>query len=249
MQSLVEIGLSNALVASVLAVLAFTVSRWRRPALAHGLWLLVLLKLVTPPLVPIYLPPLYTEPTSNESRASTDGSQAQAALGTLSLEEFAAALAILENNQADVPATAEALTPATASAPAWWESLVPVWLGGAGVWLACTCWSVIRFQRQLRSARLAPAAIQNETRQLAARLGLAKPPQVWLVPGTVSPMIWSMGAAPRLLFPTGLLDRLDGEQRAALLLHELAHVRRRDHWVRFVELLVVALYWWHPVVW
>jgi uncharacterized membrane protein len=69
------------------------------------------------------------------------------------------------------------------------------------------------------------------------------------VPGAVSPMIWAIGAAPRLLFPARLLDRLDGEQRVALLLHELAHVRQRDHWVRLVELLVVTLYWWHPVVW
>src|SRR5499425_77416 len=56
MQSLVETALSNALVASLLAVLAFVVSRWRRPALAHALWLLVLLKLVTPPLVPVAVP-------------------------------------------------------------------------------------------------------------------------------------------------------------------------------------------------
>jgi hypothetical protein len=35
----------------------------------------------------------------------------------------------------------------------------------------------------------------------------------------------------------------------AILAHELAHLRRRDHWVRRLELLVLALYWWHPAVW
>jgi hypothetical protein len=34
-----------------------------------------------------------------------------------------------------------------------------------------------------------------------------------------------------------------------LIAHELAHVRRRDHWVRPLEQLVVALYWWNPVAW
>ena len=34
-----------------------------------------------------------------------------------------------------------------------------------------------------------------------------------------------------------------------LLLHELAHLKRRDHWVRWLELVVAGLYWWHPVVW
>jgi beta-lactamase regulating signal transducer with metallopeptidase domain len=249
MQALVETGLSNALVASVLALLAFAVSRWRRPALAHGLWLLVLVKLVTPPLVPIYLPPFYSVKSSETAPASAETGQTHVTLAPVSLEELAAALEMLEVNQTAEPTQADAPTIPAPPALAWWECLLPLWLGGTGVWLACTCWSIGRFEQRLRSARRAPAAIQDETERLASRLGLAKAPEVWLVPDAVSPMIWAIGAAPRLLFPAGLLDRLDAEQRAALLLHELAHVRRRDHWVRFVELLVVALYWWHPVVW
>jgi hypothetical protein len=62
-------------------------------------------------------------------------------------------------------------------------------------------------------------------------------------------MIWPVGARSRLLVPAGLLDRLSGEERATLLVHELAHLRRRDHWVRALELVVTGLYWWHPVVW
>jgi len=51
---LVTIGLTNAALAVPLAALAFAVSRWsRRPALAHVLWVVVLLKLLTPPMVEI----------------------------------------------------------------------------------------------------------------------------------------------------------------------------------------------------
>src|SRR5437667_428240 len=136
MGTLLEIGLSNAAVASVLALLAAAGARLvRRPALAHALWLLVLLKLLTPPLV-----------------------------------------------------------------------TVPIaWPGGSA----------------------------EPIRDM--------PP--------VSPVLWTIGRTPRLLFPAGLLERLDREQREALLAHELAHWRRRDHWVRLVELAVLVLYWWHPVVW
>src|SRR5262249_57436236 len=31
--------------------------------------------------------------------------------------------------------------------------------------------------------------------------------------------------------------------------HELAHWRRRDHWVRWLELAALTLYWWCPLVW
>jgi beta-lactamase regulating signal transducer with metallopeptidase domain len=57
MQWLVEVGLSNALAASVLAMVACCVGRlWRRPAVTHALWLLVLLKLLTPPILELPLP-------------------------------------------------------------------------------------------------------------------------------------------------------------------------------------------------
>jgi hypothetical protein len=106
-----------------------------------------------------------------------------------------------------------------------------------------------RFRHLLLHARPASATLQAEAESLAQRLGLTHAPGVWLVPGVVSPMLWAVGRAPRLLVPAGLLGRLGDEQRAALLLHELAHLRRRDHWVRWLELVVMALYWWLPLIW
>src|SRR5213080_3269303 len=51
MHTLLQIGLTNAVAAALLAAGVFAVSRCcRRPALLHGLWLLVLVKLLTPPL-------------------------------------------------------------------------------------------------------------------------------------------------------------------------------------------------------
>src|SRR4051812_25219126 len=57
METLLHVGLGNALLATALALLAAAGGRvWRRPAVRHALWLLVLLKLVTPPVVSIPLP-------------------------------------------------------------------------------------------------------------------------------------------------------------------------------------------------
>src|SRR5438067_2512125 len=57
MGPLLQVGLSNCVMALALAAVAASAGRWcRRPAVAHGLWLLVLLKLVTPPLVPVPVP-------------------------------------------------------------------------------------------------------------------------------------------------------------------------------------------------
>ena len=70
MSTLLGIGLANAVMAAALALLATVVGRvWRKPALRHGLWLLVLLKLVTPPLVTLPVLPWKAEeeaPTAAE---------------------------------------------------------------------------------------------------------------------------------------------------------------------------------------
>ena len=31
--------------------------------------------------------------------------------------------------------------------------------------------------------------------------------------------------------------------------HELAHVRRRDHWIAWLELAAAVVWWWNPVLW
>ena len=91
METLLHIGLSNTLVAIGLAVLAAVVGAvTRRPALAHGLWLLVLLKLVTPPFV--HLPILPTAPLPSQPAPPTvaEGPTAVEEAIQLTPEELAA---------------------------------------------------------------------------------------------------------------------------------------------------------------
>lgn len=250
MPTLLETVVSNSLAATLLAVLAWAASRWRRPALAHGLWLLVLIKLVTPPLIPVNIAAGNWN-SKLETIQPKDEKAEHIPLEALSAEEIAMLLRLSEeaakSESLSAPAPAKPVEPV--SPEDWHRGLRPIWIGGSLLWLGFTCYSVLRFQGLLRSSRLAPDWLQNEARHLASRLGLTRCPQVWIVPGAVSPMIWSVGGAPRLLFPSGLLNRLGAHQREALFLHELAHVRRRDHWVRLLEIAVSALYWWHPLVW
>src|SRR5947207_10876194 len=51
-----------------------------------------------------------------------------------------------------------------------------------------------------------------------------------------------------MLLPIALMGQLNASQRESLLLHELIHLKRGDHWVRLLELTVAVAYWWLPVV-
>ena len=257
MDTLLQIGLSNALAATALALLA-AASRWccRRPALVHSLWLLVLLKLVTPPLrmMPILPPgeadppaPAIREPappTAGRPQAPAEPVEAGSALDRLEVP------AAEDEMPPDLPTGASQPAPAAVGRDGSWKLLlVAGWLGSAALWLLVVGVRIGRFRRLLRYARPAPEGLRRQAEQLAGRLGIRHCPGVWLVPGPVSPMLWALGGRPRLLLPAALWQRLGEDQRTTLLAHELAHYRRRDHWVRGLELLATSLYWWHPIVW
>jgi uncharacterized protein (TIGR03435 family) len=54
---------------------------------------------------------------------------------------------------------------------------------------------------------------------------------------------------PVVLVPVGALVGLPAEQVEALLLHELAHIRRYDYLVNALQSMVEALLFYHPAVW
>lgn len=54
---------------------------------------------------------------------------------------------------------------------------------------------------------------------------------------------------PVVLFPVGLINRLDPQEVEAILWHELAHVRRHDYLVNLLQTLLETVFYYHPVLW
>lgn len=123
-----------------------------------------------------------------------------------------------------------------------------VWLSGTILLFIVGIARVVRFRRVVRTGRPAPQAVQTLVESAGARLGLKRVPQIMMVDGRVSPMVWC-GVRPRLILPTPLWHQLDDMGRRAVVYHELAHIRRCDHRVALFESIIGGLYWWHPLVW
>jgi hypothetical protein len=81
--------------------------------------------------------------------------------------------------------------------------------------------------------------------ELADRLGI-HPPSVRVLDDLASPLVVGF-IRPVLLWPSQLQDRLNEDGLRAVLLHELAHLRRRDHWVRWLEMAAACVWWWNPL--
>jgi beta-lactamase regulating signal transducer with metallopeptidase domain len=246
MDLFLRVGLGNAVAATLLAVVAAAVTRLaRRPALAHGLWLLVLLKLLTPPVWQVPLPWPQCGPVPQAEGPAALPADTTTATAAPAAPDAPPALP--EPVEPTVPAAPRAAPPPAAEVGK--AAVCALWLGGALAWWAVAAVRVRGFRRLLGLAGPAAGPVQEQARRLAGQLGLGCCPPVHLVRASVSPLLWALAGRAHLLFPAALWGRLSAEQRDTLLLHELAHLRRRDHWVRRLEVVAVGLYWWLPVAW
>jgi beta-lactamase regulating signal transducer with metallopeptidase domain len=232
------------------------------------LWLFVLIKLVTPPLwqlpvslqnLPIqaggvtaleFTPEKYSPPVS-ESRAAN-----QAPLEPVDEQPFDLVPALETSETTPPPSLFDAKATILSSAAQrsalafpWKETLAYSWLAGSLLVIGLTILRLTAFIRCLRRLQPAQANMQKLVQELSQRLGLRTAPQLGIAPMRMAPLVWGWGFRPRVIIPSELWETLDQEQRTMLLMHELAHLKRGDHWVRLLEILVRGVYWWHPVVW
>ncbi len=221
---ILQIGASKLVISVVLAVgiLAFT-RRLGRPALAHGLWLLLLGILLVPPLVSVPVLPPETGSSAPVVVAGFFDAEATPSAG-------ATLLGLLREYGPG--------------------GLLWLWLLGTASVLGWTLVRALRFHRSLVGAsRIAPAHVQRMAERIAGRLGLTSVPSVHATDAQVSPMVWCFGGGVRVLLPSALLSAMDAPELGCILAHELAHVRRRDHVVRWIEWGACAAFWWNPVAW
>ncbi len=273
MTSMLSIALSNFVFASVLAVIALAVTRiWRSPHLAHALWALVLVKLLTPPLTEIPVTQSWfitgsADVTSAEMPAVIDAPEVIMGTPTITSAEVEAGrearsvptmqapvtvVADLTDSQLE-PRASNAMTaasPAVDTVQIPWPMLIAgIWCIGSAGLAATMLRRIARFRRLLSASETPPENVRAATRRLAAAVGLRRCPDLRVVHAAVPPLVWSLGLRPRIVVPVQLLEELNERQRDSVIAHELAHIRRRDDLVRWLEFVVLVAWWWNPVAW
>ena len=149
---------------------------------------------------------------------------------------------------ATLPASVRATVPSVQPAQflAW---VVMVWLAGAAAfWMRLAGGWVVAARMRSMLVRRAPPEWQETLRELGARIGLSRPVRL-LVSALVQVPAVVGWLRPVVLVPVGALGGLPAEHLEALLLHELAHIRRHDYLVNMLQSVAEALLFYHPAVW
>lgn len=149
-------------------------------------------------------------------------------------------------NLSSASGAADGWTPSLAAVAPW---LGPFWITGVGLfclWYLASLVSVEKMRR--RGVCCAAERWQNELARLSAQLRVSRP--VVLLESCLADVPVVLGHfRPLILLPVGLLAGLPPAQMEAVLLHELAHIRRHDYLMNLLQRLAEGILFYHPAVW
>lgn len=120
-------------------------------------------------------------------------------------------------------------------------ALGTIWMTGALSMLMRLIWRIRRERREARAPGLVsdPGVMTHFMEN-----GIV----VSFDEGHASPAVRGV-FSPRILLPTDLDRLLNARELHAVLIHELAHARRRDNLIRLLYEAALCVLWFHPLVW
>ncbi|MEW5981384.1 MAG: M56 family metallopeptidase [Acidobacteriota bacterium] len=132
--------------------------------------------------------------------------------------------------------------------PAWvLPAVLFVWAAGSAWHAVRMCWQVRRIRGLKRSCVVMSGGdLRANTRLWAAAREGRRARFCWC-DGIQGPATLGFGR-PAIAVPRLQAERLEGSDLEQVLLHELAHVRRRDDWTVLAEQVLAGLMWINPAV-
>jgi beta-lactamase regulating signal transducer with metallopeptidase domain/HEAT repeat protein len=241
----------------LVAALGITVAMQRTSAGArHLVWLVAVTALLLIPAVTAWAPlPLRILPVSPTTWSvvetpSTRGTPVAAALPAAPSDPAVTEVPVVANVPAvhrDAPSAAARAWTAVKGMSAL-ELLFGVWAVVMFAVIASLAWAGLAVRRIVREASpLVSHAWLAPLWEVSDRLGLEEAPRLLRSDEAKMPFACGM-FHPTIVLPAEC-ESWSTERRQAVLLHELAHVRRHDLVGHTLARLVCAVYWFHPLAW
>lgn len=135
---------------------------------------------------------------------------------------------------------------------AWLNTMLPIASLAYLVLLALPVFYFIRNYRYVQAIRqyeLAKIDVEWKmfVKNLATRMGIKKPVHIWLSGIVTSPVTIGF-IKPIILLPIAAINQLSTQQLEAVLLHELAHIRRYDYLINMVIRFIQTVLYFNPFV-
>ncbi len=220
------------------------------PATRHTLWFVVLLKVLLP--LPIVWPWGVPMPTEMLAKPISVPAVPRSTAPPIEIprmpQEFV--VAIDEAAAHAAPVQTKATESLISSVWRWFDAtraVVLLWFVASAAIIGGQLYNHARFRRRMRLGNAPPEWLVHGVTEIGQKLGM-EAPEVSVVDGAPSPCVYGL-LKTKLIIPEALLEAVPCERWACILTHEFAHLKRRDHWVRWFELVTGGIWFWNPVYW
>jgi beta-lactamase regulating signal transducer with metallopeptidase domain/Leucine-rich repeat (LRR) protein len=219
-----------ALLAGMMGLISLAL-RNRSAHLRYLLWLIVLAKCLVPPFLTVPVAVLPERPVGSFD-----------AVVDVPEDRFTPEPAAFVRDHPKPPVSAPAMP-----APRGWIALA--WVAGALIFLLWVGGRAVRYTAWLRDRRKPlPLDLQKSVQGLSLGFQFRKWPRIWLVEDISQPFVWGL-LRGSVYLPTDFISLSGSDQRRSVLAHELSHIARLDAGANLLQVLVQAVYWFHPFVW
>ncbi len=122
-------------------------------------------------------------------------------------------------------------------------------LGGSVIVILGLAWQWLKlFALVYRQSYPAQAPIRILCDDVKKKLGYRRPLKLRVSELTPAPIAFKL-FVPTVVLPQITIDKLDHDDLAAVLAHEIAHLHRRDPAVNILQILLLGIWWFHPLYW
>lgn len=124
-----------------------------------------------------------------------------------------------------------------------------IWLFGVLVLSCFICRKMLVFNKVIsREKEIVDAKIINLLHLCKRKMGIKKDVKLVETKYFSTPSLAGF-YHPMILLPERIVSKFEDDKLELMLLHELAHLKRRDNLMNWVILIYQVLYWFNPVVW
>ena len=251
-QGLLLLSWKGTLLALVVGLVLLMLHRHLSPAWRHGLWLLVLLRFMVPDLghFSLSLDGLTDVPAMLEP-APAAVLEVVAPVTEPAVEVLSISNAETLPEMTSVARTTVQPPVMVAAIPSWSlrQKLTLLWLCGVAVVFSVMVVLHLRLQRRIHKdaseAFSEISAVLDEACRLA---DVRTAPRLLVTDAVSAPSLFGF-LRPVILLPRQAAAGRDAAALKLILLHELAHLKRRDLWAQILSSCVIALHWFNPMVW
>lgn len=257
--------LSQSLQIAVVFLIVMVACILLRRASAHWrylLWLLVIAKCLTPPIITFSLPVLPSQQIA-EKRSNEPAQLGTVLEQTAKIEFTDLYLASSTGSTSPTPTIEEPIASHTDSGSIQHVSnakprianlssqhwLALIWFSGVAVFLLIMVVKVwVTHRTIVRSRVRAQQEMQDVLSDLVRNSGLKRAPKLYEVDFAAQPFVWGWFRGDIYLSPN-FSANCSREKCRTIIAHELAHVSRWDAAMNHVQNVVQALFFFHPLVW